>query len=63
LILYNKQRLESTPHGCEEVKPKLIDLDWAKECYMNLNIKQKLKVTRGNLMNLLDLAKSNKADN
>jgi hypothetical protein len=25
----------------KEVKPKLIDLDWAKECYMNLNIKQK----------------------
>jgi hypothetical protein len=28
-----------------------------KKCYMNLNIKQKLKVTQGNLMNLLDLAK------
>jgi hypothetical protein len=27
-----------------------------KKCYMNLNIKQKLKATRGNLMNLLDLA-------
>jgi hypothetical protein len=27
----------------EEVKPKLIDLDWAKECYMNLNTKQKPK--------------------
>jgi hypothetical protein len=36
----------------KEVKPKLSDLDWAKECYMNLNIKQKLKATRGNLMNL-----------
>jgi hypothetical protein len=47
----------------KEVKPKLIDLDWAKECYMNLNIKQKLKETRGNLINLLDLAKSNRADN
>jgi hypothetical protein len=45
------------------VEPKLIDLDWAKECYMNLNIKQKLKATRGNLMTLLDLAKSNRADN
>jgi hypothetical protein len=47
----------------KEVEPKLIDLDWAKKCYMNLNIKQKLKATRGNLMNLLDLAKSNRADN
>jgi hypothetical protein len=46
-----------------EVKPKAIDLDWAKECYMNLNIKQKLKATRGNLLILLDLAKSNRADN
>jgi hypothetical protein len=40
----------------EEVKPKPLDLDWAKECYMNLSIKQKLKATRGNLMNPLDLA-------
>jgi hypothetical protein len=28
-----------------------------KGCYMNLNIKQKLKATLGNLMNLLDFAK------
>jgi hypothetical protein len=28
-----------------------------KKCYMNLNIEQKLKATRGNLMNLLNLAK------
>jgi hypothetical protein len=47
----------------KEVKPKPIDLDWARGCYINLNIKQKLKATRGNLMNLLDLAKSNGADN
>jgi hypothetical protein len=47
----------------KDVKPKPIDLDWAKECYMNLNIKQKLKATHGNLMNLLDLAKSNRAYN
>jgi hypothetical protein len=47
----------------KDVKPKPIDPDWAIKCYMNLNIKQKLKATRGNLMNLLDLAKSNKADN
>jgi hypothetical protein len=47
----------------KEIKPKPTDLDWAKECYMNLNIKQKSKATRGNLMNLLDFAKSNRADN
>jgi hypothetical protein len=28
-----------------------------KRCYMNSNIKKKLKATRGNLMNLLNLAK------
>jgi hypothetical protein len=28
-----------------------------------LNIKQKLKATQGNLMNLLDLVKSNRANN
>jgi hypothetical protein len=46
-------------------KIKLIqtNLNWAKECYMNLNIKYKLKATHGNLMNLSDLAKSNRADN
>jgi hypothetical protein len=44
LILYHKQRLESTYHmDLKEVEPKLIDLDWAKECYMNLNIKQNSK--------------------
>jgi hypothetical protein len=47
----------------KRVKPKLIDLDWAKECYRNLNIKAKSIETRGNLMNVLDLAKSNTADN
>jgi hypothetical protein len=46
----------------KKIKPKPIYLDWAKECYMNLNIKQKLKATRGNLMNLLDLAKSNRVE-
>jgi hypothetical protein len=30
---------------------------------VNLNIKLKLKAAHGNLMNLLDLAKSNRADN
>jgi hypothetical protein len=41
----------------KKVKPIQIYLDWAKKCYMNLNIKQKLKATRGNLVNLLNLAK------
>jgi hypothetical protein len=63
LILYNKDFERNTSHGYQKIKPKPIDLDWEKECYMNLNIKQKLKATRGNLMNLLDLAKSNRADN
>jgi hypothetical protein len=47
----------------KDVKPKPIDQDWAKQCYMNLDIKQKLKATHDNLMNLLDLAKSNRVDN
>jgi hypothetical protein len=47
----------------KKIKSKPINLDWAKECYMNLNIKQKLKATRGDLMKLLDLAKSNRTDN
>jgi hypothetical protein len=46
----------------KEVKKKLIDLDWAKECYMNFKHEAKPKATNGNLMNLLNLAKSNRAD-
>jgi hypothetical protein len=30
---------------------------------LELNIRAKFKATQGNLMNLLDLAKSNRADN
>jgi hypothetical protein len=41
----------------KKIEPIQIHLDWARKCYMNLNIKQKLKATRGNLMNLLNLAK------
>jgi hypothetical protein len=41
----------------KKIEPIQIHLDWAKKCYMNLNIKRKLKATRGNLMNLLNLAK------
>jgi hypothetical protein len=37
------------------MKPILINLNWAKECYMNLNISKNSKKTRGNLMNLLVL--------
>jgi hypothetical protein len=47
----------------KKIKPKQTDLDWVKECYMNFKHKAKSKATRGNLMNLLDLAKSNRANN
>jgi hypothetical protein len=36
---------------------------WAIRVLHELNIKAKFKATHGNLMNLLDLAKSNRADN
>jgi hypothetical protein len=41
----------------KKIKPIQTHLDWAKNCYMNLNIKWKLKATRDNLMNLLNVAK------
>jgi hypothetical protein len=64
LILHNKQRLESTPHGSQRGKAETNRSRLGKkECYMNLNIEQKSKAARGNLMNLLDLAKSNRANN
>jgi hypothetical protein len=46
-----------------KIKPNLINLNWAIRVLHELNIKAKLKATHGNLMNLLDLAKSNRADN
>jgi hypothetical protein len=46
----------------KEIEPKLIDLDWEKGV-TRIKHKAKFKVTHGNLMNLLDLAKSNRADN
>jgi hypothetical protein len=47
----------------KEIEPNRINLDWAKECYIEQYIKVKLKATHDNLMNLLNLAKSNRADN
>jgi hypothetical protein len=47
----------------KEVKPKPTDLDWAEKVLHEFKHKAKSKATRGNLMNLLDLAKSNRADN
>jgi hypothetical protein len=46
-----------------KIKLNLINLNWAIRVLHELNIKAKLKATHGNLMNLLDLAKSNRADN
>jgi hypothetical protein len=46
-----------------KIEPNLINLDWAKRVLHELNIRAKFKATHGNLMNLLDLAKSNRADN
>jgi hypothetical protein len=51
--------------GTNLIRIRIIERDKAdpnpsrlgKRCYMNLNIKQKLKATQGNLMNLLNLAK------
>jgi hypothetical protein len=46
----------------KEVKPKLIDR-LGKRMLHEFKHKAKPKATSGNLMNLLDLAKSNRADN
>jgi hypothetical protein len=45
----------------ENIEPNLTDLDWAKECYKY--IKYLKPATHDNLMNLLDLSKSNRATN
>jgi hypothetical protein len=39
------------------------NLNWAIRVLHELNIRAKFKATHGNLMSLLDLAKSNRADN
>jgi hypothetical protein len=62
LILYNKQRLESTSHGSQRGKDET-NLSMGKRVLHEFKHKAKSKATGGNLMNLLDLAKSNRADN
>jgi hypothetical protein len=44
------------------IEPNLVNLNWAIRVSHELNIRAKFKATHGNLMNLLDLAKSNRAD-
>jgi hypothetical protein len=46
-----------------KIELNLVNLNWAIRVLHELNIKQKLKATQGNLMNLLDLVKSNRANN
>jgi hypothetical protein len=45
-----------------KIEPNLVNLNWAIRVLHELNIRAKFKETHGNLMNLLDLAKSNRAD-
>jgi hypothetical protein len=45
-----------------KIEPNLINLNWAIRVLHELNIKAKFKATYGNLLNLLDLPKSNRAD-
>jgi hypothetical protein len=63
LILYNKQRLESTSHGTQRGKAETNRSRLGKRVLHEFKHKAKSKATRGNLMNLLDFAKSNRADN
>jgi hypothetical protein len=64
LILYNKQRLESTSHGSQRGKAETNRSRLGKRVLHEFKRKEKkLKATCGNLMNLLDLAKSSRADN
>jgi hypothetical protein len=46
-----------------KIELNLVNLNWAVRVLHELNIRAKFKATHGNLMNLLDLAKSNRADN
>jgi hypothetical protein len=46
-----------------KIELNLINLNWAIRVLHELNIRAKFKATHDNLMNLLDLAKSNRADN
>jgi hypothetical protein len=63
LILYNKQKLENTPHGSQRGKAETNRSRLGKRVLHEFKRKAKRKATRGNLMNLLNLAKSNRADN
>jgi hypothetical protein len=63
LILYNKQRLENTPYGSQRGKAETNRSRLGKRVLHEFKHKAKSKATRGNLMNLLDLAKSNRGDN
>jgi hypothetical protein len=45
------------------MEPNLVNPNWAIGVLHELNTRAKFKATQGNLMNLLDLAKSNRADN
>jgi hypothetical protein len=63
LILYNKYRLGCTSYGSQEGKAETNQSRLGKTVLHEFRHKAKFKATRGNLMNLLDLAKSNRADN
>jgi hypothetical protein len=63
LILYNKQRLENTSHGSQRDKAETNRSRLGKRVLHEFKHKEKSKETHGYLMNLLDLAKSNRADN
>jgi hypothetical protein len=43
ILLQQTKDLKAQHKDLKEIEPKLIDLDWAKECYMKLNIKQNSK--------------------
>jgi hypothetical protein len=45
-----------------EIEPNLVNLNWAIRVLHELN-RAKFKATHDNLMNLLDLPKSNRVDN
>jgi hypothetical protein len=61
--IYKTKDLKVHHKDHKGIKPNRINLDRAKERYVELNIKVKLEATHDNLMNLLDPAKSNRADN
>jgi hypothetical protein len=63
LILYNKQILESTSHGSQKGKAETTRSRLGKRVSHEFKHKAKSEATRGKIMNLLDLAKSNRADN